>query len=75
MRPIGLSAHLRTERFLKREAVGVILDRGVEREESDHNLDPELVLDMILGSAIIMSPDTCRIVATRSSQCGCNNKI
>ena len=61
--------------FLKREAVGVILDRGVERGEIDHNLGRELVLEMILGSAIIMSPDTCRIVVARFSQCGCNHKV
>ena len=53
----------------------VILDRGVERGEIDHNLDRELVLDMILGSAIIISPDTCRNVATRFLNALCNHKI
>ena len=40
--------------FLKprREAVGVIFDRGVERGEIEQNLNRELVLDLIYGSAI-----------------------
>lgn len=47
-------AALFRERFLKprREAVGVIFDRGVERGEIDQNLDRELVLDLIYGPAI-----------------------
>jgi AcrR family transcriptional regulator len=47
-------AALFRERFLKprREATGVIFDRGVERGEIDHNLDRELVLDLIYGSAV-----------------------
>jgi AcrR family transcriptional regulator len=47
-------ADLFRERFLKprREAIGVIFDRGVERGEIDQNFDRELVLDMIYGSAI-----------------------
>ena len=40
--------------FLKprREAVGVIFDRGVERGEIEQNINRELVLDMIYGPAI-----------------------
>jgi AcrR family transcriptional regulator len=47
-------ASLFRERFLKprREAVGVIFDRGVARGEIDQNLNRELVLDMIYGPAI-----------------------
>ena len=47
-------ASLFRTRFLKprREAVGVIFDRGVERGEIDQNLDRELVLDLIYGSLI-----------------------
>jgi len=47
-------AALFRERFLKprREAVGVIFDRGVRRGEIDQNLDRELVLDLIYGPAL-----------------------
>src|ERR1700746_3336080 len=47
-------AALFRERFLKprREAIGVIFDRGVERGEIGQNLDRELVLDFIYGPAI-----------------------
>jgi AcrR family transcriptional regulator len=47
-------AALLRERFIRprREAVGVIFDRGVKRGEIDQNLDRELVLDMIYGPAI-----------------------
>ncbi len=47
-------ASLFRERFLKprREAIGVIFDRAVKRGEVDSNLDRELVLDLIYGSAI-----------------------
>jgi len=47
-------AALFRERFLKprREATGVIFDRGVKRGEIDQNLDRELVLDLIYGSAV-----------------------
>jgi AcrR family transcriptional regulator len=47
-------ASLLRERFLKprREAAGVIFDRGVQRGEIDQNLNRELVLDMIYGPAI-----------------------
>jgi hypothetical protein len=40
--------------FLKprREATGVVFDRGVERGEIDPNFDRELVLDLIYGPAI-----------------------
>jgi AcrR family transcriptional regulator len=40
--------------FLKprREAVGVMFDRGVERGEIEPSLDRELVLDLMIGSAI-----------------------
>jgi|SRR5215469_9287295 len=48
-------ATLFRERFIKprREAVGVIYDRGVKRGEIDSNLDRELVLDLIYGPAIL----------------------
>jgi AcrR family transcriptional regulator len=47
-------ATLFRERFLKprRDQTGIIFDRGVERGEIDRNLDRELVLDLIYGSAI-----------------------
>jgi AcrR family transcriptional regulator len=47
-------AALLRERFIRprREAVGVIFDRGVQRGEIDQNLDRELVLDMVYGPAI-----------------------
>jgi AcrR family transcriptional regulator len=47
-------ASLFRQRFLKprREAVGVIFDRGVARGEINRNLDRELVLDLIYGPAI-----------------------
>jgi AcrR family transcriptional regulator len=47
-------ASLFREQFLKprREANKVIFDRGVERGEIDANLNRELVLDLIFGSAI-----------------------
>src|ERR1700739_381903 len=47
-------ASLFRERFLKprREATGVIFDRGVQRGEIDQNLDRELVLDLIYGAAV-----------------------
>jgi AcrR family transcriptional regulator len=47
-------AGLLRERFLRprREAAGVIFDRGVKRGEIDQNLNRELVLDMIYGPAI-----------------------
>ena len=47
-------ASLFRKRFLKprREAAGVIFDRGVDRGEIDQNLNRELVLDLIYGSAI-----------------------
>lgn len=47
-------ASLFRKRFLKprREAIGVVFDRGVERGEIDQNFDRELVLDMIYGPAI-----------------------
>lgn len=42
------------ERFLKprREAVGIIFDRGLKRGEIHQSLDRELVLDLIYGPAI-----------------------
>jgi AcrR family transcriptional regulator len=42
------------ERFLKprRESVGAIFDRAVKRGEIDSDLDRELVLDLIYGSAV-----------------------
>jgi AcrR family transcriptional regulator len=42
------------ELFLKprREAAGVVFDRGVQRGEIDQNVDRELVLDIIYGSTI-----------------------
>ncbi|PWT79863.1 MAG: TetR family transcriptional regulator [Acidobacteria bacterium] len=48
-------ATLFRERFVKprREAVGVIFDRGVKRGEIDRSLDRELVLDLIYGPAIL----------------------
>jgi len=48
-------ATLFRERFLKprREAVGIIFDRGVKRGEIDRNLDRELVLDLVYGPAIL----------------------
>jgi AcrR family transcriptional regulator len=48
-------AALFRERFLKprRELVGVIFDRAVERGEIDRNVDRELVLDLIFGPAIL----------------------
>ncbi len=48
-------AALFRERFLKprREAVGVIFDRGVKRGEIGRNVDRELVLDLIYGPAIL----------------------
>jgi AcrR family transcriptional regulator len=48
-------ATLFRERFLKprREFVGVIFDRAVERGEINRNLDRELVLDLIYGPAIL----------------------
>ncbi|MGB6686815.1 MAG: TetR/AcrR family transcriptional regulator [Terracidiphilus sp.] len=47
-------ASLFRERFLKprREATGVVFDRGVKRGEIDQNLDRELVLDLIYGPAV-----------------------
>ena len=47
-------ATLYRERFLKprREATGVIFDRGVNRGEIDQNLDRELVLDLIYAPAV-----------------------
>jgi AcrR family transcriptional regulator len=47
-------AALYRERFLKprREATGVIFDRGVKRGEIDQNLDRELVLDLIYAPAV-----------------------
>ena len=47
-------AILLRERFLepRRHAVGIILDRGVQRGEIDRNLDRELMLDLIYGPAI-----------------------
>jgi len=47
-------ASLFRERFLKprREATGVIFDRGVKRGEIDQDLDRELVLDLIYGAAV-----------------------
>ena len=47
-------AALYRERFLKprREATGVIFDRGVQRGEIDQNLDRELVLDLIYAPAV-----------------------
>jgi AcrR family transcriptional regulator len=47
-------ASLFRQRFVKprREQTGVIFDRGVERGEIDRNLDRELVLDLIYGSAV-----------------------
>jgi hypothetical protein len=47
-------ASLFRKRFLKprREAIGVVFDRGVERGEIDQNFDRELVLDLIYGPAI-----------------------
>ena len=47
-------ASLFRKRFLKprREAIGVIFDRGVQRGEIDQNLDRELVLDLIYGLAV-----------------------
>jgi AcrR family transcriptional regulator len=48
-------AALFRERFMKprREFVGVIFDRAVERGEIDRTLDRELVLDLIYGPAIL----------------------
>jgi AcrR family transcriptional regulator len=47
-------AALYRERFLKprREATGIIFDRGVKRGELDQNLDRELVLDLIYAPAV-----------------------
>jgi AcrR family transcriptional regulator len=47
-------ARLFRERFVgpRREVVGVIFDRAVQRGEIGPNLDRELVLDMIYGPAI-----------------------
>ena len=47
-------ATLLRERFMKprREIVGVIFDRAVERGEIDHSLDRELILDLIYGPVI-----------------------
>lgn len=47
-------AALYRERFLKprRETTNVIFDRGAKRGEIDQNLDRELLLDLIYGSAI-----------------------
>ena len=47
-------ASLFRKRFLKprREATGVVFDRGVERGEIDQNINRELVLDLIYGPAI-----------------------
>ena len=47
-------ASLFRERFMKprREAVGIIFDRGLKRGEIDRSLDRELVLDLIYGPAI-----------------------
>lgn len=47
-------ASLFRERFLKprREAAGVIFDRGIQRGEIDRNVNRELVLDMIYGPTI-----------------------
>jgi AcrR family transcriptional regulator len=47
-------ASLFRKRFLKprREAAGVVFDRGVERGEIDKNLNRELVLDLIYAPAI-----------------------
>jgi AcrR family transcriptional regulator len=47
-------ASLFRERFLKprREVIGVIFDRGVQRGEIDQKFDRELVLDLIYGPAI-----------------------
>jgi AcrR family transcriptional regulator len=47
-------AALYRERFLKprREATGVVFDRGVKRGELDLYLNRELVLDMIYGPAV-----------------------
>lgn len=46
-------ASLFRERFIKprREIVGIIIDRAVERGEIDRNLDRELILDLIFGPA------------------------
>lgn len=48
-------AALFRERFMKprREAVGVIFDRGVQRGEIDSSLDRELTLDLIYGPPIL----------------------
>ena len=47
-------AALLQERFLRprREIVGVIFDRAVQRGEIDHSLDRELILDLIYGPII-----------------------
>jgi len=47
-------AALLRERFLKprREIVGVIFDRAVQRGEIDRNLDRDLILDLIYGPII-----------------------
>jgi len=47
-------ASLFRERFLRprREAAGVIFDRGIQRGEIDQNVNRELVLDMIYGPTI-----------------------
>jgi AcrR family transcriptional regulator len=47
-------ASLLRERFIKprREAIGAVFDRGVQRGEIDQDLNRELVLDMIYGMAI-----------------------
>ena len=47
-------ASLFREGFIKpmREAIGIIVDRGVERGEIDQNLNRELVLDLIYDIAI-----------------------
>jgi AcrR family transcriptional regulator len=47
-------ASLFRERFLRprREAVGIIFDRGIQRGEIDQNVNRDLVLDMIYGPTI-----------------------
>jgi AcrR family transcriptional regulator len=47
-------ATLLRERFVKprREIVGVIFDRAVQRGEIDHSLDRDLILDLIYGPVI-----------------------
>ena len=78
MRPIGPSTN---------QAIGsssakpsVIPDRGVERGEIDHNFDRELVLDIILGSAINHEPghvSDCRyeIFSVRLQQQNLRNEV